>query len=121
MEISAVIGGFKSDKHGTTPDTLFLGQYDEEDFIYIGSAEIVSSCDFLRQLMRTLDKLKVQEPTFCAPAIKDSEVNWVQPSVVIDVSCSGWCPEAGFSKPVIERLRRDVCASEIRMLRSVKR
>lgn len=115
MEISAIIGGFKKGEPGVAPGMLFLGQYKKEKLVYIGSAEISSGNDFFKHLFKNLEKQMVDEPGFMGLTIKDGDVCWVEPTTVIDLSCSGWCPEAGFSKPVIERLRRDVCASEVRL------
>lgn len=113
MRITGVLGGFVAEVREEKPASLMVGQFRNNHFIFVGLVEIRSSNDVIRHLFSRLKKLEVNEPFFSRPILIQEDVHWVEPQIVVDIDCSAWNIESGFSEPAISCLRMDIPASKV--------
>jgi bifunctional non-homologous end joining protein LigD len=111
-----VVAGFtdpQSSREGF--GALLLGVHEGSDLVYAGRVGTGFDEPLLRELRRRLDALERPDSPFAAPLSRPERrgVHWVKPSLVAEVSFSGWTRDHRLRHPSFVGLREDKSAADV--------
>ncbi len=92
---------------------LVLGVYEGDELVYIGHAGGGFGARTLSEIREKLDPLIRKKCPFRVEPKTNTEVTWVKPELVCEVTFRGWTDEGIMRQPVFSRLREDKAAREV--------
>lgn len=98
-----MIVGFTHERRAIS--SLALGVYVGKDLRFIGRVGTGFTEEFLANLRKTLDGIRVSEPSVVDPP--ESEEEWVRPEIVCEVEYLEFTPNYHPRAPVFRRSRKD--------------
>jgi bifunctional non-homologous end joining protein LigD len=111
----AVIGGFTKPRGSRTGlGALLLGVYDDDELVYIGHAGGGLGGAELVDLRKQLDPLVQAKCPFIRRPRPNAPVQWVEPSVVCEVTFKEWTGDGIMRQPIFVGMRSDKPAHEVR-------
>jgi bifunctional non-homologous end joining protein LigD len=90
--------------------SLMLGQYRDRTLVYAGRVGSGMDNDLLLGLLKQLRAIEVDEPVVEIPKhvpLPKGRINWVKPSMVVEVFFRGWGKEGLVRQASFHRLRED--------------
>lgn len=103
-----VIGGWTDPKGGRLGiGSLLLGYYKDKKFIYAGKVGTGFNAKSLKDIKSQLQKLSQAKSPFDVRSPKASDINWVKPIKVCEVSFSNWTKDEVLRAPVFHGMRLD--------------
>lgn len=114
-----VVGGFTRPSGARQGfGSLLLGAWAGESFMYVGRVGSGFSERWLSELHRRLKSLRRKTPPFSGDVPDAAGVQWVTPSLVVDVEFTEKTRSGALRHPVFRGLRDDKSASEVQMTTS---
>ena len=86
---------------------LVLGVYKGKELVYIGHSGGGPGATALEDIYRRLQPLERETSAFKQPPKTNSEVHWVQPKLLCEVSFTEWTKEGLMRQPILLGLRDD--------------
>ncbi|MEX2404536.1 MAG: DNA ligase D [Balneolales bacterium] len=110
----AVIGGFTEPKGSRKHfGSLVLGVYQNGDLHFIGHSGGGISTKSLSEILEKLKPLRQDKSPFKGPVKTNSQVTWIEPELVCEVSYTEWTKEGQMRHPKFLGLRPDKDALEV--------
>jgi bifunctional non-homologous end joining protein LigD len=108
MRQEVVIGGF-TEPRGSRKHigALLVGLYDNGRFTYVGHVGGGIPTEQLPTLRKQLEKLEIKDSPFSEKVKPNSEVYWVEPKLVCEVSFGEWTADNRMRQPIFEGMRID--------------
>jgi bifunctional non-homologous end joining protein LigD len=92
--------------------TLVLGAYNKGNLVYIGHSGGGFDAQDLNTMYKKLRPLVRKTCPFATKPPEDSPVTWVKPTLVCEVSFTGWTKDAVLRQPEFLRMRDDKTPEE---------
>ena len=109
-----VIAGFTEPQGGRKYfGSLVLGAYAGGKLVYIGHSGGGFAAETLKEIYARLQPLIQPECPFKIEPPSSTQVTWVKPQLVCEVTFAGWTEEGLMRHPVFSRLRQDKPAREV--------
>ena len=111
----AVIGGFTRPKGGRKGfGALILGVYEKGRLVYIGHTGGGFTDEQLASILMRLEPLAREGSPFDKTPKTNTDVTWVEPTLVCEVRFSEWTNEGLMRQPVFLGMREDIDPREVR-------
>ncbi|MFZ5449932.1 MAG: non-homologous end-joining DNA ligase [Thermodesulfobacteriota bacterium] len=109
-----VIAGFTEPKGGRKYfGSLVLGAFAGDELVYIGHSGGGFAAENLKKLYERLQPLIQKECPFKINPTPNTQVTWVRPLLVCEVTFAGWTEGGLMRHPVFSRMRKDKNAREV--------
>jgi bifunctional non-homologous end joining protein LigD len=109
-----VIGGYTAPKGSRAEfGALLVGYYEGADFVYAGKVGTGFDRSTLRDLHARMRKLQRDTSPFTRGRIRERDVRWVAPRLVVQIGFGEWTREGLLRHPRYEGLRTDKDASAV--------
>lgn len=110
----AVIGGFTAPKGSRSKfGSLLLGVYEQGKLVYIGHSGGGFNEQLLTDVYERLLPLVQKDSPFKNGPKPSSQITWVKPELVCEVSFSEWTSDGLLRQPVFQGMRLDKTAKEV--------
>lgn len=111
----AVVGGF-TEPRGSRQHlgALLLGEYHGDELAYLCHSSGRLGERELKELRERLEPLIQEKSPFVDPPKPNAPVHWVEPKLVVEVQFAGWTEDGLMRQPIVQGMREDKAAWEVR-------